>query len=327
MAKSAFKIYLIGAGQIGSRHLQALKKIGVFLDISVVDPSQQSLSIAKQRYEEMPNKKPAHLIRYLQTAPENQVVDLAIIATSSEIRAKIIKDLLSANQVRYLILEKILFNKKKDYRTIGKMLSKSKVKAWVNCPMRIRPIYQKIQKELFGKKISFRVTGGQWGLATNAIHYLDYVSGLIQENNCKINTDFLDKKLLPSKRKGFWELSGTLYADFKNGSHCELTDYPSGNDPWLVEVFNEEKRFIVRQSDQKAWESSTQKKWQWKETSIKTPLISETTTKAVNDILKNGHCRLTPFSQSVKIHLALLEPLRKFLNKNFSKKYDYYPFT
>jgi len=322
-----FKIYIIGAGQIGSRHLQALKKVKIPLDIIVIDPSKQSLAVSRQRYEEVSSARHSHIINYIREIPDGQDIDLAIIATASNIRAKIIKNLLQKNTAQYLILEKLLFDKKNDYLVIEKIFSKLKIKAWVNCPTRIRPIYQKIQKEMSDRKISLRVTGSQWGLATNAIHYLDFVSDLAKESSYLINADYLDKKLLPSKRKDFLELSGTLYADFKNGSRCELTDYNSGSAPWLVEIFNEEKRYIIRQSDGKVWESGAKNKWQWKEIIFKTPFISETTTGVVEDILKNGRCHLTPYSESAKIHLALLEPLIKFLNKNFSKKYEYYPFT
>ena len=44
------KVFIIGAGQLGSRHLQALKYVKEALDISVIDPREESLSTAKERY-------------------------------------------------------------------------------------------------------------------------------------------------------------------------------------------------------------------------------------------------------------------------------------
>ena len=47
-----YKIAVIGAGQLGSRHLQGLKLSKLKSDIWVVDNNSNSLQIAQQRYEE-----------------------------------------------------------------------------------------------------------------------------------------------------------------------------------------------------------------------------------------------------------------------------------
>lgn len=321
-----FRIYIIGAGQIGSRHLQALKNVRFQLNITVVDPLEKSLSVAKQRYDEVPVAKDLHTVNYSSQTPKSQKIDLVIIATTSNVRAKVTEDILKNNRVRYLILEKILFDRKADYQKVGRIIAREKVKAWVNCPMRVRPVYKEIKEALSGKKISFRMTGSQWGLATNAIHYLDFISHLTGSASFTVDTSHLEKKVWPTRRKGFVELHGTLFADFTNGSHCELTEYNSGNAPWFIEILNQDRRYLIQGLD-KIWNSHAQDQWQWKERAFKTPLVSETTTGIAEDLLKNGRCALTPYQDSVKIHLALLEPLRLFLNKSFVKKYNYYPFT
>lgn len=322
-----FNVYIIGAGQLGSRHLQALKKVKFPLSITVVDPSKQSLTTAKQRYGEISKGKYCHEIRYVQKIDTGQKIDLVIVATTSDVRARVVKSVLKNNLVRYFVLEKILFDKKNDYRSIEKIFTKLKIKAWINCPRRVRPIFKKIKKELTDRVISFRGTGSQWGLACNAVQFLDLVSYLIGNNDYIIDTHRLDKKTSLSKRKGFLEVSGTIYANFKNGSYCELTSYVSGNSPIFIEIFSQDIRYIIRESEGKCWTSNAKNNWQWKETSFNTPLVSETTTVAVESILSNGDCPLTPYKESAKTHISLLEPLRKFLNKNSEKKYEYYPFT
>ena len=322
-----FNVYIIGAGQIGSRHLQALKKVRISLNITVIDPSEQSLSTARKRYEETPAGICSHTLNYLRKIPGGQNINLAIIATTSNIRAKVIRDILKKNQISYFILEKLLFDKKRDYGVIEKVFSRFKIKAWVNCPLRIRPIYKKIKDELANKDISLRITGSQWGLATNAIHHLDFISYLTGDTNYSVNTRFLDKKTIPSKRKGFLELNGTLYVNFKNGSKCEFTNYASGNAPRLIELSDKDTRYIIQESNNKAWASNAKDGWKWKEISFKNPLVSETTTTAVESIINNGNCPFTPYKESAKIHLLLLESLLMFLNKRSQKKYDNYPFT
>ena len=46
-------IAIIGAGEIGSRHLQGLALIDRRIDVSVVDPSHSSLKLAKTRFQEI----------------------------------------------------------------------------------------------------------------------------------------------------------------------------------------------------------------------------------------------------------------------------------
>jgi threonine dehydrogenase-like Zn-dependent dehydrogenase len=42
-----YNIAVVGAGQLGSRHLQSLKGIQLDVRIVVIDPNQESLEIAK----------------------------------------------------------------------------------------------------------------------------------------------------------------------------------------------------------------------------------------------------------------------------------------
>lgn len=51
-----YKIAVIGAGQLGSRHLQGLKLSKLKSDIWVVDNNPNSLQIAQQRYYKPQNK-------------------------------------------------------------------------------------------------------------------------------------------------------------------------------------------------------------------------------------------------------------------------------
>jgi predicted dehydrogenase len=320
-------VTIIGAGQLGSRHLQALKSVKFPLNISVIDPSQKSLATAEQRYDEMPKGKHNYKVKYLQEISSGQNIDLVIVATTSDVRARVIKNFLKNNQARYFILEKILFDKHSDYRAIEDLFSGSKIKGWVNLPRRVSPTYKNIKEELNGRAISLRGTGSQWGLACNAVHILDLISYLTGDSDYTIGVHGLDKEISLSKRKGFLEVNGTLCANFKNGSYCELSSHVSGKAPFLMEIFNENARYIIRESEGKYWTSGAKNGWRWEEISFKNPLVSETTTVAVEDILANGSCSLTPYKESAKIHISLLEPLRNFLNKNSGKKYEYYPFT
>lgn len=326
--KRIYNVWIIGAGQIGSRHLQALKTVKFHLAITVVDPSPKSLKITEERYTSVPAGKFVHKINYLLKIPQKSApIDLAIIATRSDVRSKIIVELLGSARVKYLVLEKILFNKKNDYDLIDKLLSRKKVKAWINIPLRMMEPYRNIQKYFKNKRFTYIVTGSKFGLVTNAIHYFDHVSFISGSSEYKISTENLDPVPIPSKRNGFLELNGTITAKLKNGSHVSITCHPGGNAPVVVEIHSENARYIGRESEKKAWLARSENNWHWKELEAPIPPQSQLTTTMAESILKNGKCHLSTYKETQKIHLQMLEPLLKFLNKDGKNKYNSYPFT
>ena len=52
-----YNIALIGAGNIGSRHLQALAKSKLKLNLFIIDTNNKSLTLSKSRYELLNKKK------------------------------------------------------------------------------------------------------------------------------------------------------------------------------------------------------------------------------------------------------------------------------
>jgi len=308
------RVKVSGAGQLGSRHLQALQAIQSPLEIYVIDPSSQSLAVAKERFEAV-SQGVAHIARFEQQALVTGLTDVAIVATSASVRRKAIEELLKSSDIKYLVLEKLLFDEPEDYPAVADLLKKKAVQAWVNCPMRVMPVYQEIKRQLGGKPINYRVSGSQFGLVTNAIHYLDHVCDLTGCSEFVLDTSALIQSPISSKRPGFLELNGTLTARFADGSSCEITCYPQGSAPVVVEIFSEAHRFIVRESDGILWSSDAANNWTWKEEQCSIPYQSQITTGMVQSLLKEGTCGFTPYDVASRMHLALLEPLGKFLGK------------
>lgn len=322
-------VYIIGAGQLGSRHLQALKAVPVPLSITVVDPNGSSLQTAKERYEAVQaSNAPEHEMTFSQTIPAADAkVQLAVVATNANVRREVIEQTLAGNQVQYFILEKLLFQRKADYPAMEKLLSKRQVRAWVNCSMRTMPFYADLRKITDNGKVDLTVTGGQYGLVTNAIHYLDYIAYLTNCNDYSLDTSQLLPEVIPSKRPGFSELNGALYATFTDGSTAHLRCYPAGTAPTQVTVSNEYFRCISRESEKRAWLAEAKTEWKWQDIAADIPFQSAMTTKVVGELLASGSCPLTSFSESVRTHLQLLEPLQVFLQTHGQESTDYYPFT
>jgi predicted dehydrogenase len=318
------RVVIVGAGQLGSRHLQALKAIGRPLEIDVVDPSERSRGVARERYESMPGTA-GHRVSYHAQCPEG-AADVAIVATSSDARREAVERLLEAGPVRTMVLEKLLFSRKEDYARIGERLARSGTRAWVNCPMRVMPPYERIRAERGAGRVDYRVTGSRFGLVTNAIHYIDHASHLTGCESFELDLAGLEREPIASKRAGFLELDGTLLARFADGSRCEMTCWPAGTAPVVVEIFDDRRRYVVRESEGRLWKCGEASNWAWTEEEARIPYQSEMTAGVVASLLEKGDCALAPYEASARIHLALLEPLRAWLGRAAPAGADY-PFT
>ena len=323
------KIFIIGAGQLGSRHLQALKYVRDVLDIYIIDPSKESLNIAKERYDSLEltdNNNVSYMNSIVDINIESNI-DLVIIATSSNVRSFVTIELLKKFTVNTIIFEKILFQKKDDYFTIKRLLDINNVKAYVNCPMRMMSFYKDIKPLFKGTKFKYLVSGSQFGLVTNLIHFLDHISFLNEDSEYKANADFLDKEIIKSKRDGFYELNGSFQVDFKNGTQGFFNCNSTGNAPIIVQAFNSKVHFISKESEGKVLISKAENDWKWEVITFNIPFQSQLTTILVESLFDNNTCLLPTYEESMKIHLPYLDSLLNFVNDNDELKFDHYPFT
>lgn len=320
------KILIIGTGQLGSRHLQSLNLLKQEIDITVVDPNPTSLEIAKSRFDAT-IKDIKHKITYEQEITTSQPIDIAIIASTANHRRTIIENLLNKTQVNHLVLEKLLFTQEQDYYVIADKLSSLPTRTWVNCTMRMMPYYQQLNTVFKNEVIQYHVSGSQYGLVTNAIHYLDHAAYITGTNNFELNTQYLDKQIIESKRAGYYELTGTLIAHFENGSLAFLHCNKNGMSPITIEIYNENKRIISKEWEQKVWQTSLANDWKWEEINAPIPYQSTLTAELVTSLLNNNSCNLTNYNTSMKIHLQLLNPLKTFLLENKMDHQVDYPFT
>lgn len=305
----SFSIIIIGAGQIGSRHLQALSRSKLPLDIYVTDTSSESIDLCQNRWREM--SPVASQAVFSNNIPVGCDYDLAIIATTSLVRAAVIKKLLLHNTVRYLILEKFLFPSPADYYAIGDLLAKKSVPAWVNCSRRMHPVYQQLHHKFKGP-ISLRFAGGEWGLGCNGIHLADLASWYTEQKNFSWDTSRLDRLPLKAKRPGVVEFSGELLGFGADGSRLSLLALAGSAIPPLVEIQNETARVIIDEIHNQGFLYQQHNNWQPEPLTFRTPFQSELSHLFVQDILNDGRCDLTSYEDSAKLHLGLLNAFLNF---------------
>jgi len=256
-------IAIIGAGQIGSRHLQALSQLNRLTNIQIVDPNYKSLKRARERFLEIQKNENVQKVEYLKNIVDlSNNLELVIIATTSDVRRKVIEKLLLQKKVNYLILEKVLFQRIEDFAIVNNLLEQNNVKAWVNCPFRTIYFYKQLRAKFKNaKRVDYRVSSSNLGIGCNSIHYLDLFTFLTGQTIFTLFSDQLDSKIIMSKRPGFLEFTGTLYGISSRGSNIAVTSYLKGNAPLIISINSELVNCLIREDEGKAWISEKANNW------------------------------------------------------------------
>ena len=212
------KIVLIGCGNIGSRHLQAIIKVKSVTSVEIVEPNIKSQKTAKLRLNKIEFNKLKQKIFWNKSLStiKNQS-DLVIVATNSKGRVDLIQKLLELGH-RKFIVEKMVCQSVEEYKKLLFLFKKFNAKGWVNTNRRYFKSYQNIKTRFANSEnIHLSVFASNSGLGTNAIHFLDLFSWLSEEYKIKLNGEFLEDKIVENKRGGnFKEFVGTIIGFSKN---------------------------------------------------------------------------------------------------------------
>lgn len=317
------KILLIGAGNIGKRHFESIYNYkNFFFLIHVIDKSKFALKEIKKN-----NKISDKNIR-LENNYNNLdfFYDLVIIATNSFEREKIIDTLLKKITFNFIILEKIVFQKIKSYNKYVKIFDQKKIKCWVNCPNRTFKSYLDLKKNIKkNNNLIMVVSGGNWGLASNFVHYTDLFCFLINSTKLKIDLFNIDDKINKSKRKGFIDFNGLIVLKSKNNHYLFLQNSTSNNFP-NIKIFQNNFIFNFNENEKFAFlEDLLTKKI--KKIKFIIPYQSETTIKYCLDIFEKNNCGLSTLNEHTIINKELLEYFLSFYKKNKNKKINILPIT
>ena len=310
------QIALIGAGQIGSRHLQALALLDIPARIFVVDPSTASLQTANERHNEVRKPDAEDNIFYATTMeflPEE--LDVAIIATSADGRLEVLRQLLDNTKVKYLILEKVVFNVSSHFEVAGELLRNAGCTAFVNCTRRVHGIYQDLRR-IFHRSniIEFAVEGPLWDIGCNGIHFLDLFSFLSGDSVDRLNSAFLDPDIHPSKRDGYDAFYGTVIGSSAKDAILRLSSFDASVQKEMrINIISDNAIANVDETNGSA--ILRQKEDGWAETIIPFKMLyqSQLSHIIVEQLISNGACMLTPFDECVNNHVQIIKALNSYI--------------
>lgn len=320
-----YNIAIIGVGQLGSRHLQGLAKSSKQFQISVVDPNKKSLIVAKQRFNEVSRFGNGNVSYHQNISDLPAEIDLVIIATTANVRREVVEKLLEQCHLKYLILEKVVFQKSEDFNSIQKLLLDNGIKSWINCARRTFPFYKKLKKKILGEKIIIKVEGNNWGLACNGIHMIDLLVFLTEKTDIKINTNELENIIVDSKRNAFKELKGRLKIYTSRGDTLELNDKDKYDENLKISISNSSIKFNIFEGDGLVIRDKSNNKTHEEKISI--PFQSELTCSIVDQILDSGESDLTPYEECMQYHVPMLDAFNEHFSLVTGKDVEICPIT
>jgi hypothetical protein len=324
------QVAILGAGNIGTRHLQGLATATEPLNIHVVDPDPESHDLARERWGVV--DRPAHSVTYHRSTAdiETNRLPLAIIATTAATRRSAFEDLVETVPVDAVLFEKVLFQNPADYDHVAEILKNRNIAAWVNTPRRLWGTYQTIYEQVDSDRLDLEVSGTGWGMACNAVHFIDLLGWFSGSGSTPIqwDTTYLEDRLIDSNRPGFKEFLGKLVGGQPGGNTISLRCYFGRSTNLNVRITTPNQRWTIAETAGVVTREFThEEEWTTTLDPLDMSLQSDLTGSVAENILENGTCGLPTYTESTAAHLPFVRSLISHANKILDEEVESCPIT
>lgn len=312
-------ILICGFGNIGQRHFESIYKIrNLPINIYILDKDKNKFN----KYFET-KKLSNNKIKILEVNTKQKKFDIAIISTTANRRYELIKNLKKKYDIKNWIIEKILEQSATRVKKISYIL-KDNNQTFVNIPRREMPRFLKLKRNIKTKKnVYFDISGGNWGMAGNLIHFIDLVMWL---TNSKIKKIEKCSKLIWKKsrrRPGFNEVNGKIKVSFTSGNTLKIASNDTF-DPLKIEILENGNHWLlkevklIKKGKELYFEHCLPNIYKNKKLIFSNKIIlqSNLTKKIVRSILSNGTINLPKLKDHIDTHILMLN----FFSKNLKNK-------
>lgn len=340
--REPISLAVIGAGALGRRHVQAIGRLSCAGRLMVVDRDAAAARRVAEQFE-TERAEDCHLsvqsARDIRELPRE--LDVVVVATTADVRRSVMETVLDRCTVGAFLLEKILFQSRTDLALMGERLRSASTLAYVNCPRRMWPGYQEVRQRLAGHRLlHVSVTGSDWGLACNTIHFLDLFQFLFPEKGLPIlDEKWLDPGEIPARRPGFIELTGAIVGRWADGGTLAIHSHAKSAGeigiPLTVRLECEglcaeiaegsEVIFMREVQDDRSWSSTRH--------TFETRLQSALTNVAIAGLVAElrgdltRRCPLTPYGESSELHRLFLDLVARHLSASRGEDVAVCPIT
>lgn len=307
------KILLIGVGNIGKRHLQSCLQIKN-IQIDCIEKNKIKILNLKKIFYKFKNLNFFYNLNGIE-----KKYDVIIDARTSKSRFSLLKKILKKTNTKKLLMEKFLFQNIEDYYKFNNIIFKKKIAAFVNCPMRTYEAFNFLKKKIKKNFFLLNITGSNWNLCSNSIHYLDLFN-YFDQTSAKYNiTPCLKNKIRKSKRNSFLEFDGKIVINSKKNKLELIHNKKFKYNEKIILTCNNNEKYTIFFKKKNIYIFSKNKKY-----IFKLPLQSQETSK----FIKKKKVKLLKYSKSSILHILLLNQFLKHYRKlKKNKKIKFLPIT
>lgn len=294
-------VLLVGAGNLGRRHLQSLKSSSNPARIFVVEPFDEARELAEKVFLETKGESAEKVASFHCSLEDiDQVIDVVIDATPARGRLDILERVLALG-AKDLVMEKVAFNSITDIEQASILVEQNAARAWVNCPRRLNPFYIQLRRELTNSTISrFEVVGENYGMACNAIHFIDLFSFLSRRHDYDISLADV-KDIVPSKRSNYIEFFGLASGAFESGPEFKIDCSESSEEVnFKIRIVTSVNEYLIDEIS--GCVEISKPDGSVEVCDFRQPYQSELTGPLVDEIIQKQYCGLTEFSESMALH-------------------------
>ena len=325
------RVLIVGCGELGSRHLQAIASLPQVTEIEVVDPRPEGLQLGRERLDEARGPDSFHSVKWFgsidQATPHG---DLCIIATPAKGRGNLLRSITQKLNYANFILEKMASQSILEMEEAEAFARDQHLSVWVNCQTRANSFYQRVKDQL-GSNLPVILSASGCGqfLATNGIHAADLFAYYSNGKIIEASGSWIDPVLHPSRRgEGLFDLTGSLYGHTVSGSTLSIV-YAPGSEVWAhTSIASPEYRCVVDHFLNWSWEADAASGWKWRPAPDGSNLFVSHTTQAIAaDILTKGECGLPSIKEALISHRFILDSLQPHFQSLLGQELEHCPVT
>jgi predicted dehydrogenase len=300
-------IIVIGTGNIGRRHIQAISKLHIDYKLYCNDSNEKAI-IACSDFIKMNSLRIPQIFYSTRLLELSEFVkdSIVILATTANNRISLFEFLLPKRPLA-IIAEKPLCQSQLEYDNILKICENGKTKVYVNFIAHLQPFYHEIKSVLKQEsEFIFYSNLPRWGISTVGIHHFELLTWLFDIKNYKIMFSHV-KEIYEQKRESFYDLAGSIHLMDDNGNIAVINN-TSSESIVSIQIITQNILYNIFQQHQKMLEIDKGGTFNVKK--INYIQISEYMHNVIMDIINDNRSKLPTVDESIIAHRILFD----FLN-------------
>lgn len=301
------KVIVIGTGNIGKRHIQALYKSELDFKIIAYDFIKDSLlSVNQFCISNNLDLGRISLIEDIDLLTEQiDSTSVVIIATTASGRVELLEPVLNRLPAA-VIIEKPVVQSESDYLSIQALAAKLGVPIYVNFIAHAQHFYREIYENVKDSKdYTFYTNMPNWGMSTVGIHQFELYFWLFGVKEYDVVFSEVSS-VYEQKRPGFFDLAGTIGLSDKKGNIAVFRNQ-AVNSVASIQIVTENYLYTIHETQNTLIKIGPDKKVEIKDLNVR---FVSTYIHEVVDLIFNGKYNevyLPTIEQSYLAHKVLFD--------------------